>query len=232
MKHILIITSFGPSLINFRLPLIKEFLSRGYRVSVASPGVKFSEDLQKILIDLGVNINIFSLSNTTLNVFKDFKTILEIFSIIKKSKPNIIISYTVKPTIYTGLVLKFFKQISFFPLITGLGYVFIAKNSTKHKILKYLITNLYRVSLKSSAKIIFQNKDDQKLFYKLKIVEKKKLSDVVNGSGVDLKLFPVSNLPLEPVFLMISRLLFDKGVREYVEAAKIVRSRYPFANFN
>lgn len=231
MKHILIITSFGPSLINFRLPLIKEFLSRGYRVSVASPGVKFSEDLQKILIDLGVNINIFSLSNTTLNVFKDFKTILEIFSIIKKSKPNIIISYTVKPTIYTGLVLKFFKQISFFPLITGLGYVFIAKNSTKHKILKYLITNLYRVSLKSSAKIIFQNKDDQKLFYKLKIVEKKKLSDVVNGSGVDLKLFPVSNLPLEPVFLMISRLLFDKGVREYVEAAKIVRSRYPFANF-
>ena len=90
MKHILIITSFGPSLINFRLHLIKEFLYRGYKVSVASPGVKFSEDLQKKLIDLGVTINLFSLSNTTLNVLKDFKTILEIYSIIQKSKPNII----------------------------------------------------------------------------------------------------------------------------------------------
>jgi glycosyltransferase involved in cell wall biosynthesis len=231
MKHILIITSFGPSLINFRLHLIKEFIYRGYKVSVASPGVKFSEDLQKKLIDLGVTINLFSLSNTTLNVLKDFKTILEIYSIIQKSKPNIIISYTIKPTIYTGLVLKFFKKISFFPLITGLGYAFIAKDSTKYKILKYLITNLYREGLKSSKKIIFQNQDDQSLFYKLKIIKKKDLSDVVNGSGVDLSLFPVSNIPLKPVFLMISRLLVDKGVREYVKAAKIVRSSYPSVNF-
>ena len=105
MKHILIITSYGPSLINFRLSLIKKLLFRGYNVSVASPKDRFSDNLQKELKDLGVNINIFSLSSVGLNCFKDCKSIFEIFRIIQKSKPNIIISYTAKPVIYTGLPL-------------------------------------------------------------------------------------------------------------------------------
>ena len=117
MKHILIIASYGPSLINFRLNLIKKLISKGYKVSVASPKDRFSDNLQKELKDLGVNINIFSLSSVSLNFFKDYKTILEIFRIIKISKPNIIISYTAKPVIYTGLVLKYFKKISYFPMI-------------------------------------------------------------------------------------------------------------------
>ena len=225
MKHILIITSYGPSLINFRLPLIKKLLFKGYKVSVASPKDRFSDNLQKELKDIGVNINIFSLSGKSLNIFKDCKSVLQIFKIIRDSKPNIIISYTAKPVIYTGLVLKCFKKISYFPLITGLGYAFIDKESVKYKIIKYLIIRLYRESLKNSAKTIFQNKDDQSLFSKLKIIKEKKISNIVNGSGVDLNQYPLSDLPSKPVFLMISRLLIDKGVREYVEAAKIVRSR-------
>jgi len=231
MKHILIITSYGPSLINFRLPLIKKLLFKGYKVSVASPKNRFSDNLQKELKDIGVNINIFSLSGKSLNVFKDCKSILQIFKIIRNSKPNIIISYTAKPVIYTGLVLKFFKKISYFPLITGLGYAFIDRESVKYKIIKYLIIRLYRESLKNSAKTIFQNKDDQSLFSKLKIIKEKKISNVVNGSGVDLNQYPLSDLPSKPVFLMISRLLIDKGVREYVEAAKIVRSNFSNVRF-
>ena len=231
MKHILIIASYGPSLINFRLNLIKKLISKGYKVSVASPKDRFSDDLQKELKDLGVNINIFSLSSVSLNFFKDFKTILKIFRIIQKSKPNIIISYTAKPVIYTGLVLKYFKKISYIPMITGLGYAFIHKESIKHKIVKYIITKLYQISLKNSSKIIFQNKDDQSLFAELKIIKDQNISYVVNGSGVDLNTYPLSDLPSKPVFLMISRLLVDKGVREYVEAAKVVRSRFSNARF-
>ena len=231
MKHILIIASYGPSLINFRLNLIKKLISNGYKVSVASPKDRFSDNLQKELKDLGVNINIFSLSSVSLNFFKDFKTILKIFRIIQKSKPNIIISYTAKPVIYTGLVLKFFKKISYIPMITGLGYAFIHKESIKHKIVKYIITKLYQISLKNSSKIIFQNKDDQSLFAELKIIKDQNISYVVNGSGVDLNTYPLSDLPSKPVFLMISRLLVDKGVREYVEAAKVVRSRFSNARF-
>ena len=231
MKHILIIASYGPSLINFRLNLIKKLISKGYKVSVASPKDRFSDNLQKELKDLGVNINIFSLSSVSLNFFKDYKTILEIFRIIKISKPNIVISYTAKPVIYTGLVLKYFKKISYFPMITGLGYAFIHKELIKHKIVKYIITKLYQISLKNSSKIIFQNKDDQSLFLELKIIKDQNTSNVVNGSGVDLNTYPLSDLPSKPVFLMISRLLVDKGVREFVEAAKIVRSRFSNARF-
>lgn len=231
MKHILIIASYGPSLINFRLPLIKKLIENGHKVSVASPKGKFSDSQQKELNNLGVDINIFSISSSGLNFFEDCKTIYRIYKIIYHTKPNIIISYTVKPVIYTGLVLKFFKKISYFPLITGLGYIFIDRNKIKHKIIKYLTIKLYKISLKSSSKTIFQNKDDQTLFCKLKIIKGKDISNVVNGSGIDLNAYPLSDLPTKPIFLMISRLLVDKGIREYVEAAKIVRSRFSNARF-
>ena len=127
MKHILIITSYGPSLINFRISFIKKLISRGYKISVVSNEHRFSQNLQKKLKDLKIDINIISLSRTSLNFFKDFKSIFEIYKIIKALKPNIIISYTIKPVIFTGLVLKFFKNIKYFPLITGLGTIFIEK---------------------------------------------------------------------------------------------------------
>jgi glycosyltransferase involved in cell wall biosynthesis len=116
-------------------------------------------------------------------------------------------------------------------LITGLGYAFSEGNTIKQKILKFVMIKLYTQGLKSSDKIIFQNKDDQALFLKLKIFKKKNLSYIVNGSGVDLSFYPLTSLPSKPIFLMIARLLVVKGVREFVEAAKIVRLRFPNAKF-
>ena len=116
MKHILIISSHAPSLINFRLPLIKELLGKGNKVSIATPKYKFSDDLQNQLTDLGVNINIFSLSRSGLNFFQDYKSFQEIRKIIKNCKPDIIISYTAKPVIYTGIILKSFSKITYYPL--------------------------------------------------------------------------------------------------------------------
>tara|TARA_Y100000768_G_C23943877_1_gene666535 strand:+ start:133 stop:1257 length:1125 start_codon:yes stop_codon:yes gene_type:complete len=231
MKHILIFASYGPSLINFRLHLIKKLISKGYKVSVASPIDNFSISLQDELKNLGVNLNFFSLSRTGLNIFQDLKSISQIYKIIKSSKPNIIISYTAKPVIYSGLILNFFPKISFFPLITGLGFAFTEMNLFKQKLIKFLMIKLYKFALLASKKVIFQNKDDQYLFYKLKIINKKKMSNIVNGSGVDLNSYPFSILPSKPIFLMISRLLIDKGVREYVSAAKIVRLNFPNARF-
>ena len=90
---------------------------------------------------------------------------------------------------------------------------------------------LYRRGLKSSQSIIFQNSDDKKLFNKLKITSSSQSSHIVNGSGVDLDLYPFSPVPNKPIFLMLSRLLVDKGVREYVEAARIVKTQFPKAIF-
>lgn len=231
MKHILIIASYGPSLINFRFPLIKKLLSRGYKVSVASPVDDFSVILQKKLTDLGININFFKLSRTGFNLIINFNSLIEIYKIVKNSKPDIVISYTVKPVIFTGLVLKLFNKVKYYPLITGLGFSFTEINSIKKFFFRYLISQLYCQGLKGSEKIIFQNKDDQSLFYKLKILDQNKISYVVNGSGIDLSEYPLTSLPSKKVFLMMARLLGDKGVREYVDAAKIVRLRFPDVTF-
>lgn len=231
MKHILIISSHAPSLINFRLPLIKELLRKGNKVSIATTKYKFTDNLQNQLIDLGIKINIFSLSRSGLNLFRDFKSFREMRTIIQNCNPDILIAYTAKPVIYTGIILKNFPKISYYPLITGLGYAFTSDNNFKRTILKNLMIKLYKEGLKSASKVIFQNTDDKNLFNKLKIIKKKNLLRVVNGTGVDLKAYPFSTLPSKPIFLMISRLLVDKGVREYVQAAKIVRSRFPRAIF-
>ena len=231
MKHILIISSYAPSLINFRLPLIKELLSRGNKVSIAAPKLKFTDSLQKQLTNLNVDINIFSLSRSGLNFFQDYRSFKEIRIIIENCNPNIVIAYTAKPVIYTGIILKNFSKIAYYPLITGLGYAFTSDNTFKRKFLKNLMIKLYKGGLKSAAKVIFQNKDDQNLFNNFKIIKKNTATSIVNGSGVDLNMYPFSDLPSKPIFLMISRLLVDKGVREYVKAAQIVRSHFPNAIF-
>lgn len=227
MKHILIISSYAPSLIIFRLPLIKELLSKGNKVSIATTKYKFTGKLKNQLINLGVDIYIYSLSRSGLNFFRDLRSFREMRSIVQNCKPDILIAYTAKPVIYSGIILKNFPKISYYPLITGLGYTFTSDNTFKRTILKNLMIKLYKEGLKSASKVIFQNKDDKNLFNKLKIIKKKNLSRVVNGTGVDLKSYPFSILPSKPIFLMISRLLVDKGVREYVQAAKIVRLRFP-----
>ena len=231
MKHVLIIASYGPSLINFRFDLIKNLLSKGHKVSVASPRDSFPENLQKKLKDLGVKMKFFSLSRTNINLIENFRSLILIYKIIKNLSPDVVMSYTSKPVILTGLCLKFFSKIKFYPLITGLGTTFTKTNMIKFVFLKYLMIHLYRLSLKSSQKIIFQNKDDKILFLELKIINHKKTSYVVNGSGVNLSSYPLSDLPSKPVFLMISRLLISKGVRDYFESAKIVRESFSDAKF-
>ena len=231
MKHILIIASYGPSLVNFRISLIKYFLLKGYKVSVACPKRNFSSKLQMKLSKIGVKIIFFSISRAGLNIFQDLRSIFKIYRVIHKSKPDIVISYTLKVVIYSGLVLNFFPNINYYPLITGLGATFTEVNVFKKKLLRSLIIKLYKIGLMNSKKIIFQNKDDSTLFLKLQIIKKKDSLNVVNGSGVDLKQFSLSKLPSKSTFLMISRLLIDKGVREYVQAAAIVKSQFPKVKF-
>ena len=231
-KHILIISSELFSLINFRGSLIKKLIDCGHKVTALAPKEKNNnEDTIQKLKSMGVVLKSYSLSRASLNPFKDYLSYKSIHFVISKTKPDIVIAYTAKPVIYAGIALRHFPKISFFPLITGLGYGFTEGDGIKRKLIKQIMIVLYRRGLKSSEGIIFQNSDDEKLFYKLKILSKNQLSHIVNGSGVDLDLFPFSPLPKKPIFLMLSRLLVDKGVREYVKAACIVKARFPKAIF-
>jgi glycosyltransferase involved in cell wall biosynthesis len=231
-KHILIITSELFSLINFRSSLIKYLINSGHTVTALAPSEK-NNNKEKIrkLESLGVVFKNYPLSRAGLNPFVDYLSYKSISRIISQTKPDIVIAYQAKPVIYAGIAMRNFPKISYYPLITGLGYGFTEGNEFKRKFIRQLLIVLYRVGLKKAQGVIFQNSDDKDLFYKLKIISKNNSSHIIHGSGVDLNLFPFSTPPKKPIFLMLARLLIDKGVREYAEAARIVKSQFPEAIF-
>ena len=213
-KHILIISSELFSLINFRGSLIKHLINSGHKVTALAPKEKNNDkNIIHKLRSMGVVLKFYFLSRTSLNPFKDYLSYKSIRFVISQSNPDIVIAYTAKPVIYAGIAMEHFPKISFFPIITGLGYGFTDGDGIKRKVIQQVMIFLYRRGLKNSLGIIFQNSDDKKLFYRLKIISSIQSSYVVNGSGVDLDLYPFSPIPSKPIFLMLSRLLVDKGKR-------------------
>jgi glycosyltransferase involved in cell wall biosynthesis len=170
------------------------------------------------------------LSRNGLNVFDDIKTFFNIFSLTKSVKPGFILAYGIKLVIWGGLSVRV-NHTPFFALITGLGFAFQG-DSFKRKFLTKLVVFLYKISLKNSKVVIFQNTDNRDEFVNRGIVELSK-TFVVNGSGVDLKNYNVENLPNSSIrFLCLARLLGEKGLREYAKAAKIVKNKFPNVEFD
>ena len=227
-KQILIVSNEILSLINFRSSLIEYLITSGYRVTVLIPKEKYNfENKLKKLRNKGVEFKLYSLSRTGLNPFFDLFSYISIKKVISEIAPDIVIAYTAKPVIYTGIAVSNLSKIKYYPMITGLGYGFTYGTGIKRKLIKKLMIYLYKKGLKNSKGIIFQNSDDKNEFSKLKIIGANNSKYIVNGSGVDLNVYSFSRPPKKHIFLMLSRLLIDKGIREYAEAARIVKSFYP-----
>ena len=148
------------------------------------------------------------------------------------------LSYTIKPVIYGTLASWLAKVPHHFALITGLGYAFQNVESGKRSLFQKMVHGLYAQALKHSDKVFFQNPDDLKLFQDMHLLEAEKPTVVVNGSGVNVQDFDVLPLPqndagiVKASFLLIARLLGDKGVREYAEAARIIKAKHPATEFH
>ena len=231
MKRIIIISNHSSSLINFRGNLLKKLVSKGCEVMAIAPRDEHADTVRRQLKKIRVLFNNYSLARGSLNILREYNSYSNIYNIIKNYKPNIVIAYTAKPIIYTGLAMKYFPKIKYYPLITGLGYGFTKGNELKRNLVKKIMIFFYKKALKYSDKIIFQNTDDVNLFRKLKIISNNTKTKIIHGSGVDLKNFPFCTLPKKSIFLMLARLLIDKGVREYFEAARLVKSQFPNAIF-
>ncbi len=227
----LLIASFPDSLIKFRGPLIDALLSGGLDVHVAVPGLKKESEIYKVLENRGVVIHNAPLQRTGVNPIEDFLTIVSLFRLLKSIKADYVLGYTAKPVIYGTLASWFAGVRHRFALITGLGYAFTGQSSQKRGFVRKLIQMLYRFSLARTEKVFFQNPDDEALFRELGLLPLIVPSCIVNGSGVDTAEYQVTPLPEKPCFLLIGRLLGDKGVREYAEAASVVKAKYPNARF-
>ncbi|MEQ3636209.1 MAG: glycosyltransferase family 4 protein [Thalassolituus sp.] len=227
----LMIASFPDSLIKFRGPLIEALLAAGCEMHVAVPGLDAGSDIALRLDKLGVVVHDIPLQRTGLNPLKDLSALLVLRKLLRKIAADYVLGYTIKPVIYGSLAAWLGGVRNRFALITGLGYAFTGEATGLRKLLRALIQQLYRFSLSRNRLVFFQNPDDEALFRQLNLLKPTIPSRVVNGSGVDVAEYALSPLPETPSFLLIARLLGDKGVREYAQAAALVKQRFPDVTF-
>lgn len=228
--HILILGSYGPSVINFRGKLIEEMIAAGHEVSVGVPVA--DESLQISVEALGATLYDTPLQRNNPGILTDLFYFCILLKLIFKLKPGLILSYTIKPNIW-GALAAWLLGVRSYSLITGLGFAFVAPGenaSFKNMITSGIARGLYRIAVKLNQKVIFQNRDDHLDFFSASYSINKIKTAIVDGSGVDLQHFQRAPVSLQPKFLMIARLLNSKGVVEYATAARKIRELYPSAS--
>ncbi|WP_066354358.1 glycosyltransferase family 4 protein [Aliarcobacter skirrowii] len=221
-NKIIIVSNTSWSLFNFRFELAKSLKQKGYEVVLVAPYDEYSDRLSEEFEYHDIYMN-----NKGTNPKEDIKTTMEFYKLYKKLKPDVVLHYTIKPNIY-GTIACSMLGIKTINNIAGLGTLFIKQNFVT-KIAKWL----YKYSQSKADKIFFQNRDDFEMFTGEGLVEKSK-SDVLPGSGVDTCRF----VPVEYKdnsnkfkFLLVARMLWDKGIGEYVEASKIITNKYKNVEF-
>lgn len=206
---------------NFRLSLIQELQKNGFKIAALAPRDNYTSKLEEI----GVKCFHIKLNPKGTNPISDLRLVYQYYKIFKELKPIIILGYTIKPNIYGNIAARLLS-ISTINNISGLGTLFI-KNSFATYIGKFL----YKLSLASSAHVFFQNKDDQQLFTKNKLINSK-ICSIIPGSGVNVEKFDCDRITNSgSKFLFVGRLLSDKGVFEYLDAAVSVLKTYPSKEF-
>lgn len=210
---------------NFRGDLVKKILSCGYEVIVTGPN---RENVEKIE-ELGASFVEIPMNKNGVNPVHDIKYLFCLKNLFKAERPDVILGYTSKPAIYGSIAAKLAKVPNIAAMVTGLGYAFTAK-STKAKVIKLIMSALYKTAFGCADTVIFQNGDDKEQFIREKLVKKEKCV-VVNGSGVNTEKFAAAPFPKQITFFMLSRVMFSKGIREYLKACEIVKEKHPEVRF-
>lgn len=207
---------------NFRLGLIRAFMNEGHEVITIAPYDGYSNKLK----EEGCDYMPIAMDNTGSNPFKDFALLRQLKKVYRQANPDIILHYTVKPNIY-GTLAASSLNIPVINNVSGLGTVFLSKS-----VASFAAKKLYKKAFKKAQLVFFQNPDDRKAF--LSEVDLPNLnSKLLPGSGINLNLFQPSPVPNQEqrIFLMISRVIIDKGVLEFIEASKLVHQKYPHTTF-
>ena len=225
-KNIVICSNYAWTIYAFRLPLIRELEKNGYCIYILTQEDKYTKYIKK---DFKNCFNLY-LDRSGLNPFHDIITCIHITLFLLIIKPDALLTFTIKPNIYGGFVTRLLG-IPHFPNITGLGSTFLGTSK-----LKKLVQMMYKLALSKSTKVFFQNNDDLNLFNNLNIVSISR-SVRLPGSGVDLKRYQPSTQILCTTsnkkfrFLLVSRMLWDKGIGEYVAAARYIINKYQNVEF-
>ncbi|UNK38230.1 glycosyltransferase family 4 protein [Shinella sp. H4-D48] len=231
MTVITIVGNQAFSMINFRGTLIEALVAKGMTVYALVP--ELDEDSESAIRKLGAVPVAISLSRTGTNPLADLKSLISIVRCMIRLKPDLILAYAAKPVIY-GIVAAWIAGVpKRFSMIEGLGYVFISnpRDGVFKTAVRWLVKHLYRFSFKRSNRVFFLNDDDISDFVHMRLLSQSKPVKI-GGIGVDLSQWRPAPPQLTPItFTMVARLLRDKGVIEFVEAARIIKSENPGVRF-
>lgn len=223
-RKVMIIVNEATNLANFRDEIIERLLAEQYEVIIVSPAGKrlapYKEKEGCRVVEIAVNRH-------GKNPVQELSLFMKYFSVMRKYKPICVLTYTIKPNIYGGMAARFLR-IPYIVNITGLGVVFDNIN-----MLQKTIVVLYRRVMKHATCVFFQNKSNRSTFIRLGIDFP--CSEIIPGSGVNLEVNSLEDYPAEsePIrFLFIARIMKDKGINEYVNAARIIHKQDPDIEFH
>ena len=224
MKRVLIVYNTAYYVHNFRRPLIRRLSSLGYEVHVAAPLDPYAERLER---DEGIVFHETpELDGKGLSPLRDLSYCLALARLYRELAPAAVLHYTIKPNIYGSIAARL-TRVPAINNITGLGAAF-----SRDSALQRLVRVLYRLAFRRARKVFFQNPDDKELFLRLRLA-REEACGLLPGSGVDTERF--APMPRRGgggfTFLLAARLLREKGVGDYAEAARIVKARRPEARF-
>lgn len=224
MTRIVVVASEPQSLVTFRGHLLSEMVKLGHEVYACAPGE--NDAVARDLAEMGVQYRAIYLNRTGVNPLADVVSLVKLTRLFRSLRPDVFLGYTIKPVIYGSLAARIAGVGRTYSMITGLGYSF-SGSGMRSKVIGYLVRSMYRLVLKRNDRVIFQNPDDLRLLLDLGLIESEDKARIVNGSGVDVSTYAAQPLPQELSFLLIARLLRDKGIVEYVEAARAIRAEHP-----
>lgn len=228
INSLLFVVNDAAFFLSHRLPVAEAARDKGFSVHVATmPGPAV-----KMIKQLGFTHHSLPLSRSGRNPLKEFAAFFSLLILFRELRPTLVHLVTIKPVLYGGIAARLTKVPGVISAISGLGFLFVKRTGFMGNILRYLVLFLYRLSMGHPNQIvIFQNSIDISTLVGAGGVSRDKIT-LIHGSGVDLRDFPVIPEPDGiPVVVMASRLLKDKGVHEFVEAAKILQSRGIKARF-
>lgn len=228
--RVLVLSSLAQSLLNFRGQLLSAMVGEGHEVVACAPDR--DPVVEARLGAMGIRFVQTRMARAGSNPLLDMNTLADYMELILRERPGVVLAYTQKPIIYGGLAARLAGGCRFYALISGLGYVF-SSSADHRKVLRTLVRKLYAMALKRAQAIFVFNSDDASELLRQKIVNERQKVVQVPGSGVDLNHFRPAPVPKgPPTFLMIARLMRDKGLQQFIEAARIVKQRCPDARFH
>ncbi|KVA06172.1 glycosyltransferase family 4 protein [Burkholderia ubonensis] len=221
--RIVLVCNTAWAIYTYRHGLIRTLVARGAEVIVAAP----RDRTVPLLEQMGCRYVPLSVASKGTSPREDLGTLAALYRHYRALRPHLVFHYTIKPNIY-GSVAAWLARVPSVAVTTGLGYVFIQKSRAAS-----IAKRLYRFAFRFPREVWFLNRDDLATFSDERLLAHPERARLLHGEGVDLEQFAPAPLPAgdAPVFILIGRLLWDKGVREYVEAARIVRAQHPRARF-